>query len=88
MPRCLPLPLAAIHCGFVTRTGKPQIQKFKAECPVESLPFSGRTPIYDVKQLDRWVDRASGIEQRPAPEAVDGDPFGTWLKDTGGVGAA
>lgn len=67
-PRALPEPLAAIHCGFVTKDGKPQIERFRATCPVAKLPLSGRTAVYDVVLLDRWIDDLSGIEHSRSPQ--------------------
>lgn len=82
-PRGLTVEEAATYCGFVTKAGNPQVDRFRERCPIQPLPFSGRQHTYDRKALDQWLDELSGLH--PTGQN-SGDAFDEWQK--GRVGAA
>jgi hypothetical protein len=54
-PRLLARDEAAAYCGMSSN-------HFDKHCPIGALQFGARR-LWDVRALDRWVDRLSGLDQ-------------------------
>ena len=64
-PRLLPAEQAAAYCGI----GR---ENFEARVGVPPLKIFGACTLYDIRALDRWLDRQSGIAENEAEDrAVD-----------------
>lgn len=63
-PRLLNPDQAAAYCG-VSR------ENFEARVGVPPLKLFGNRVLYDIRALDRWLDRQSGIAEMQADDGVD-----------------
>ena len=62
-PRLLARDEAGAYCGMSPN-------HFDKHCPIAALEFGARR-LWDVRALDRWVDRLSGLDQPSRPARVE-----------------
>ena len=70
-PRLLNVDQAAAYCGVSTAI-------FEQWCPVPPLRPGpgGKRKLWDIKALDAWLDRESGLESTHGHD--QSDPYETW----------
>ena len=64
-PRGLPKPEAAAHCGLTPRLFTRAV---KQKLLPEPLPFG---EVWDVKALDRAMDKLSGLDSEPGSWGIE-----------------
>lgn len=71
---------AATYLGVSTDV----LRQLDARGDVVRIPLPGRTVRYDRAALDRWLDRASGLDAAPPPAASTMAPAKkAWLEAIG-----
>lgn len=55
---------AADYCG------RP-VKRFRAECPVTPVTFPSGDQLYDMQDLDRWIDSLKGGAPDNADDIID-----------------
>jgi hypothetical protein len=69
-PRLLTREQASAYCGVGP-------ENFEARVGIPPLRVFGNRNLYDLRALDRWLDRQSGIAEAQADDGVD------WAKALG-----